>query len=204
MTALILSSFRIYILENRRTTSVSAPSMDGGRIQGRSEAPLRTYSSGRSCSRTIRLTASYGLRMVEDVLAGPRASAFRDFAQSLRAWGDLGTRGLLASPKGWVGVELRFRDGTAPFVFRETTRQAARTDDPAVIVIQFRLAFLGSNHTLHAAFRDSARNSGPTMSAAASMRASTNGKAPTAPDTTPSAWWLCWHRSPTPARPATT
>ena len=50
-------------------------------------------------------------------------------------------------------MDLRFQDGTSPFVFRETARRAATTDDPSVIVIQFRLAFLGSNPTLHAAFR---------------------------------------------------
>lgn len=50
-------------------------------------------------------------------------------------------------------MELRFQDGTSPFVFRETARWAATTDDPSVVVIQFRLAFLGSNPTLHAAFR---------------------------------------------------
>ena len=48
---------------------------------------------------------------------------------------------------------LRFQDGTSPFVFRETARRDASTDDPAVIVIQFRLAFLGSSPALHAAFR---------------------------------------------------
>ena len=61
--------------------------------------------------------------------------------------------GLLSSPREWVGVRLRFHDGTSPFVFRETARRETSTDDPAVIVIQFRLAFLGSNPALHAAFR---------------------------------------------------
>ena len=80
-------------------------------------------------------------------------AAFRDFARSARAWGDLTTKRQLTWPDEWVGVELPFQDGTSPFVFRETARRAATTDDPAVIVIQFRLAFLGSNPTLHAAFR---------------------------------------------------
>ena len=62
-------------------------------------------------------------------------------------------KGLLASPKDWVGVRLNFQDGTSPFVFRETVRRNASTDDPAVIVIQVRLGFLGSNPSLHAAFR---------------------------------------------------
>ena len=58
-----------------------------------------------------------------------------------------------ASPRELLGVGLRFQDGTSPFVFRETARRNASTDDPAVIVIQFRLTFLGSNPSLHAAFR---------------------------------------------------
>ena len=37
--------------------------------------------------------------------------------------------------------------------FRETALRDGRTSDPVVLVIQFRLAALGSNPTLHAAFR---------------------------------------------------
>jgi hypothetical protein len=124
----------------------------------------------------------------------------------------------LTSPQEWVGVELQFQDGTSPFVFRETARRAATTDDPSVIVIQFRLAFLGSNptctrpsavnafctHRYLPGFRDSAGNYGPMTFAPVSMRASMNGKAQTAPVTTPSAWWLCWLRSLPLAGPATT
>jgi hypothetical protein len=91
--------------------------------------------------------------MVEPALPGRRPSAFRDFAQCARTWGDLTARRQLISPTKWVGVELHFRDGTSPFIFRETARRMVTTDDPAVIVIQFRLAFLGSNPALHAAFR---------------------------------------------------
>ena len=115
-------------------------------------------------------------------------------------------------------MELRFQDGTSPFVFRETARWAATTDDPSVVVIQFRLAFLGRTRlctrpsAVNASctprylpgFRDSARNYGPMAFAPVSMRASMNGKAQTAPVTTPSAWWLCWPRSLLLARPATT
>jgi hypothetical protein len=48
---------------------------------------------------------------------------------------------------------LRFADGTSPVVFRETARRGASTTEPAVLVIQFRLAFLGGNRYSHAAFR---------------------------------------------------
>jgi hypothetical protein len=59
----------------------------------------------------------------------------------------------VGSPKQLMGVRLPFKDGIAPVVFRETALRAARTDDPAVLVIQFRLTFLGANPWLHAAFR---------------------------------------------------
>jgi hypothetical protein len=109
--------------------------------------------------------------MVGVGLADRRVAALGDFAQSARVWSNLVAKGLLASPKEWVGVAspkewvgvaspkewvgvaLQFQDGTSPFVFRETVRRKASTDDPAVIVIQFRLRFLGSNPSLHAAFR---------------------------------------------------
>ena len=59
----------------------------------------------------------------------------------------------LVSPKELLGTTLRFEDGTSPFIFRETALREASTDDPAVLVVQFRLAFLGSSPFLHAAFR---------------------------------------------------
>jgi hypothetical protein len=86
-------------------------------------------------------------------LTEPRFAALGDFARSAKAWRQLSADGLLSSPNEWVGVRLRFQDGTSPFVFRETARRETSTDDPAVIVIQFRLAFLGSNRSLHAGFR---------------------------------------------------
>ena len=86
-------------------------------------------------------------------VAERRFAALSDFARSARAWSNLAAHGLLASPRELVGVGLRFQDATAPFVFRETARREAGTDAPAVIVIEFRLVFLGSNPSLHAAFR---------------------------------------------------
>jgi hypothetical protein len=86
-------------------------------------------------------------------MAERRFAALDDFTRSVKGWSNLLANGALASPKEWVGVRLKFQDGTAPFVFRETVRRKASTDDPAVTVIQFRLRFLGSNPSLHAAFR---------------------------------------------------
>ena len=81
-----------------------------------------------------------------------RHPAVVDFAHCVRAWGGLVARGQLRSPKEYVGTHLHFRDGTTSLVFRETLRRAP-TLEPALLVIQFRLAALGSNRWAHAAFR---------------------------------------------------
>ena len=81
-----------------------------------------------------------------------RHPAVVDFAHCVRAWGGLVARGQLRSPKEYVGTHLHFRDGTTSLVFRETL-QRAPTLEPALLVIQFRLAALGSNRLAHAAFR---------------------------------------------------
>jgi len=70
----------------------------------------------------------------------------------VRAWGGLVARRRLTSPKGNLGARLTFADGSSSFVFRETA-VAEGTTDPTLLVIQFRLAALGSNRLLHAAFR---------------------------------------------------
>jgi hypothetical protein len=79
--------------------------------------------------------------------------ALSDFARSVAAWGGLVARHGLTSPKGNVGARLTFADGSSSFVFRETAAADVSTSDPTLLVIQFRLAMLGSDHLLHAAFR---------------------------------------------------
>ena len=71
----------------------------------------------------------------------------------MAAWGGLVTSRHLASPKHNLNARLRFADCSSSFVFRETTVTEAQTSDPTLLVIQFRLAALGSNRVLHAAFR---------------------------------------------------
>lgn len=80
------------------------------------------------------------------------SSAAVDFARCVRVWGRLVAHGRLRSPKEYVGTPLHFRDGTTSVVFRETVRRAP-TLESALLVIQFRLAALGSNRWAHAAFR---------------------------------------------------
>jgi hypothetical protein len=78
--------------------------------------------------------------------------AAADFARCARSWAGLVAHGQLRSPKDHVGAHLHFRDGTTSLVFRETVRRGC-TSDPVLLVIQFRLAALGSNRWAHAAFR---------------------------------------------------
>jgi hypothetical protein len=79
--------------------------------------------------------------------------ALADFAGSVRAWGGLVARRRLRSPKENLGAWLTFADGSSSIVFRETALSEAPTSDPTLLIIQFRLAVLGSNTVLHAAFR---------------------------------------------------
>jgi hypothetical protein len=54
-------------------------------------------------------------------------------------------------PEGWVGVRLRFADGTSARVYRETVVDRGPMLDPCVLVVEFRLrAVRGPGH---AAFR---------------------------------------------------
>jgi hypothetical protein len=79
--------------------------------------------------------------------------AVADFADCAAAWAGLVASRRLISPKDNLGARLRFADGSSSFVFRETALRAAATSEPTVLVIQFRLAALGRNRLLHAAFR---------------------------------------------------
>jgi hypothetical protein len=80
-------------------------------------------------------------------------TALRDFARSVRVWRRLAMEGRLSSPREYVGACLRFADGTSSVVFRETMVLGVPTSAPTLLVIQFRLAVLGSDPLLHAAFR---------------------------------------------------
>ncbi len=52
-------------------------------------------------------------------------------------------------PASRVGVRLRFADGTSAVVYRETVVERGRTEDPCVLVVEFRLrAVRGRGHEL--------------------------------------------------------
>ena len=80
-------------------------------------------------------------------------AAVADFARCVLGWGGLVANRRLTSPKENLGARLNFPDGLSSFVSRETAVTDAATNAPTPLVIQFRLAALGSNRLLHAAFR---------------------------------------------------
>jgi hypothetical protein len=55
-------------------------------------------------------------------------------------------------PKGYVGLQLNFADGTASKVYRETVVDRPATADPAVLVVGFRLRAV-RGRLAHALFR---------------------------------------------------
>lgn len=61
-------------------------------------------------------------------------------------------RGRVHQPSGRVGSRVRFADGTAGVVYRETARDRAVIDAPTVLVVRFRLRRIRSARW-HAAFR---------------------------------------------------
>ena len=61
--------------------------------------------------------------------------------------------GRLASPRPYLGRRLCFADGTTSFVFRETAIRDCDPQDPAVLVVQFRLRAFGHRRLLHALFQ---------------------------------------------------
>jgi hypothetical protein len=57
----------------------------------------------------------------------------------------------VAQPKGHVGEVLHFADGSKARVYRETVARRAKTEAPAVLVVEFRLRWIRGRG--HAAFR---------------------------------------------------
>jgi hypothetical protein len=80
-------------------------------------------------------------------------AAIADYSVSGREWMRMSAHHRLTRPAACVGAMLSFRDGTTSRVFRETLVVGATTDDPVLLVIGFRLAFLDDLGPLHARFR---------------------------------------------------
>jgi hypothetical protein len=81
--------------------------------------------------------------------SGPVAA----FARSAVATFRLLAAGRLASPRPYLNRRLCFADGTTSFVFRETAIRDPDPQDPAVLIVQFRLRAFGHRRFLHALFR---------------------------------------------------
>jgi hypothetical protein len=61
----------------------------------------------------------------------------------------LSARRAIRQPTSRIGQVLRFDDGTGGRVYRETTLTSARCDDPALLVVAFRLRWVhGRGHAL--------------------------------------------------------
>jgi hypothetical protein len=80
-------------------------------------------------------------------------AAIGDYGASVREWIRLSAGGRLRQPSEYVGARLTFADGTTSRVFRETRTVDVTTVNPTLLVIAFRLTFLGDLHPLHAGFR---------------------------------------------------
>jgi hypothetical protein len=77
-------------------------------------------------------------------------AVFRSIGETVR----LVTRARLRSPRERIGSEVTFPDGTRSVVFRETRARNENRRLPAVLVVEFRLRFFGSQRRLlHALFR---------------------------------------------------
>jgi hypothetical protein len=79
-------------------------------------------------------------------------TAARAFGASVLATGRLLLGRQLRLPRAHLGRRIDFADGTSFRVFRETVR-LARDPEPAVLVVRFRLRFVGRSRLLQAMFR---------------------------------------------------
>jgi hypothetical protein len=59
----------------------------------------------------------------------------------------------LLRPHDLIGSTVEFMDGSTSRIFRETCVANAVTAEPVLLVIRFRLAFLGDVEALHTGFR---------------------------------------------------
>jgi hypothetical protein len=60
--------------------------------------------------------------------------------------------GRLRMPKDLVGRSIHFADGSTSRVFRETSVSARRPTDPALLVVEFRLRWIGKARWAHRIF----------------------------------------------------
>jgi len=81
------------------------------------------------------------------------AQAWGAVAGSVVRTGRLLARRQLRMPRTLVGQALTAEDGTCSTVFRETVRVGGGSADPVVLVVRFRLRWIGAAPWAHAVFR---------------------------------------------------
>ena len=142
--------------------------------------------------------------MIERPPVAP-ATAVRRLARCvLTTFGLLGQR-RIRLPKGRVGLQLHFADGTASKVYRETVVDRSATIDPAVLVVGFRLRVVRSqlahalfrfesvfSTPLFVGFQDSSPSCGWRTIPVTPTEGSMNGTARRSPRTTCGPCGACW------------
>lgn len=79
----------------------------------------------------------------------PRGVAAHGVMRCVAATGGLLAKGRVHLPRRYVGLRLRFADGTTGRVYRETVVDRGPTAEPCVLVVEFRLHLVrGWGHTL--------------------------------------------------------
>jgi hypothetical protein len=133
----------------------------------------------------------------------PYRVAARALLHCIGSTGKLLAEQRLHLPRQHVGMRLRFADGTSARVYRETVVERGPTQEPCVLVVEFRLRFLrGWGHTLFrwesllntplfAGFPGFGPSCGWLTTSGASIAASTSGTGRGAPSTTPAACGAC-------------
>jgi hypothetical protein len=89
--------------------------------------------------------------MIDQATHLPLSPAIRAMAVSAGVTAVLLARRRLHLPHTWVGRRMSFADGTSARVYRETVADQPSIDDPAVLIVEFRL--LGVRGWGHAVFR---------------------------------------------------
>jgi hypothetical protein len=79
------------------------------------------------------------IEMVDQTTHLPFPAAMRAMASSAGVTAILLARRKLHLPRTWVGRRISFANGTSALVYRETVADRPSVDDPAVLIVEFRL-----------------------------------------------------------------
>jgi hypothetical protein len=86
---------------------------------------------------------------VDDQAPLPPGAAWGAVARCVLTAAGLLLRHRVSRPREWLGVRVRFADGTSSTVYRETALEPPRPEQPCVLVVKFRLRLVrGFGHRL--------------------------------------------------------